>query len=557
MTQHELQQYLQTRFPKEDESVDWKNWQSLKQNISGRSGEDAVSYLSAIANMEGGHLVIGADDALQVVGIQDLESYTAENAKSRILGNCHNLPSEGLDIAEYITSDTNSRLWIIDIPKHLPRRPVTAHGKAWQRVGDSLCEMRPERHDAILREPLIGHDWSADICPDVTLESLGSTAISELKRRWSEKSGRPEFLSYSDSKALHALDLISPDGVTNAAVLLLGSEDLISKALPGAEILFEWRQDAGKTTHDYRAAWRKAFLIEYEEIWNTINARNLRVPFHEGLIQHEVFAFHEKSIREALMNAVAHRDYTKVDQSIFIKASPQAFLIESPGGFPPGVTIENVLDAHIWRNRRLMEVLEKIGMVERSGQGMDDIFGFTVADGKGFPDLTKSDDTAVRLSIPAVVIDPGFVKFVEQIINEKQVTLLPDDLFDLERIRMGEKPVDPSRVEQWAQLGIVEKVGKTSGMRFVLSHRYYKQERRLGVHTRLIGLSRDTKKALILEHLKRNARGSMSEFVEAFPDIKRSDITNLLQELRREKLIHYAGSVRKGYWMLNDKLSQN
>lgn len=550
MTHLELQQYLQNRFPKENESVDWKNWQSLKQNISGRTGEDTVSYISAIANMEGGHLVIGADDSLHVVGIQDLESYTAENAKSRILGNCHDLPSEGLDIAEYITSDTHLRLWILDIPKHLPRRPVTAHGKAWQRVGDSLCEMRPERHDTILREPLIGHDWSADICSEATLKSLDATAISELKRRWSEKSGRPEFLSYPDSKALHALDLISSDGVTNAAVLLLGSEDLILKTLPGAEILFEWRQEAGKTAHDYRAAWRKAFLIEYEEVWNTINARNLRVPFHEGLIQHEVFAFHEKSIREALMNAIAHRDYTKVDQSVFIKASPQAFFIESPGGFPPGVTIENVLDAHIWRNRRLMEVLEKIGMVERSGQGMDDIFGFTVADGKGFPDLAKSDDTAVRLSIPAAVIDPGFVKFVEQIINEKQITLLPDDLFDLERIRLGEKPVDPSRVEQWVQLGIVEKVGKTSGMRHILSHRYYKQERRLGEHTRLIGLSRDAKKALILEHLKRNSRGSMPEFMEAFPDIKRSDITNLLQELRRENRISYQGSSIGGYWIL-------
>lgn len=550
MTQYELQQYLQRRFPKEDESVDWKNWQSLHQNLTGRSGADAASYVSAIANMEGGHLVIGVDDSFQVVGIQDLDTYTAENAKLKILSKCLNLPSEGFDIVEYVADDTRFRVWIIDIPKHLCRRPVAAHDKTWQRLGDSLVEMRPERHEAIVHEAIVGHDWSSDICSEATLESLDSSAISELKRRWSEKSGRPEFLSYSNSKTLCNLDLIGSDGVTNAAVLLFGSENLISRVLPGAEILFEWRQEAGKITHDYRAAWRKAFLIEYDEIWNTINARNLRVPFHEGLIQREVFAFHEKSIREALMNAVAHRDYTKVDQSIFIKASPQVFFIESPGGFPPGVTIENVLNAHVWRNRRLMEVLEKIGMVERSGQGMDDIFGFTVADGKGFPDLTKSDDTAVRLSIPAAVIDPGFVKFVEQIINEKQVTLLPDDLFDLERIRMGEKPVDPSRVEQWVQIGIVEKVGKTSGTRYVLSHRYYKQERRLGMHTRLIGLSRDTKKALILEHLKRNTRGSMPEFVEAFPDIKRSDITNLLQELRRENKISHQGSIRAGYWIL-------
>ncbi len=410
--------------------------------------------------------------------------------------------------------------------------------------------MRPERHDAIVHEPIIGHDWSADICTEATMDDLDHDAITALKRRWAEKSRRPEYLTYSDKKTLHDLNLTHDDGITNAAVILLGSEELLAKALPGAEIIFEWRQEAGKTNHDFRDTWRDAFLIEYEEVWNAINARNLRVPFHEGLIQREVFAFHEKSIREALMNAVAHRDYTKIEQSIFIEASPEAFLIESPGGFPPGVTIDNVLTAHVWRNRRLMEVLDKIGMVERSGQGMDDIFRFTIADGKGFPDLSKSDKMAVRLNIPAVVIDPGFVKFLEQIVNERQVTLLPDSLFELERIREGKRPHDVSNVEQWVQLGIIEKVGKTSGMKYILSHRYYQQEKRLGMHTRLTGLSRDAKKALILEHLKRNKRGSMTEFLEAFPDSKRSDITNFLQELRREKKIEYQGAPRRGHWIL-------
>lgn len=47
---------------------------------------------------------------------------------------CTNLSSEGLDISEYITEDTQKTVWIIHIPKHLPRRPVYAHKKVWQRV---------------------------------------------------------------------------------------------------------------------------------------------------------------------------------------------------------------------------------------------------------------------------------------------------------------------------------------------------------------------------------------------------------------------------------------
>jgi ATP-dependent DNA helicase RecG len=59
MTAKDLQAWLQAHYPVENESHEWKEWRSLKQNISGHPGEDLVSYISAIANMEGGCIVIG------------------------------------------------------------------------------------------------------------------------------------------------------------------------------------------------------------------------------------------------------------------------------------------------------------------------------------------------------------------------------------------------------------------------------------------------------------------------------------------------------------------
>ncbi|MBE7444099.1 MAG: hypothetical protein HS132_02140 [Planctomycetia bacterium] len=58
---------------------------------------------------------------------------------------------------------------------------------------------------------------------------------------------------------------------------------------------------------------------------------------------------------------------------MFIKASPEEFIIESPGGFPSGITIENILYKTSWRNRSIAETFEKAGLAERSGQSMDDI----------------------------------------------------------------------------------------------------------------------------------------------------------------------------------------
>lgn len=87
---------------------------------------------------------------------------------------------EGLDIDEFVTDDTNRKVWVIHIPKHLPKRPVFAHNKAWQRIEDSLVEMTAERMSAILDEPIFSEtDWSAQIVADAMIEDLDEVAIAK------------------------------------------------------------------------------------------------------------------------------------------------------------------------------------------------------------------------------------------------------------------------------------------------------------------------------------------------------------------------------------------
>ena len=108
-TAQELQVWLRMQFPKEDERCEWKEWRSLKSNISGRKGEDLVSYISALANMDGGCVVVGAQDTtLAVTGIQDFADYTAENVLHRVLAKTPGLPSMGLRVQELCASDTGA-----------------------------------------------------------------------------------------------------------------------------------------------------------------------------------------------------------------------------------------------------------------------------------------------------------------------------------------------------------------------------------------------------------------------------------------------------------------
>ena len=94
-------------------------------------------------------------------------------------------------------------------------------------------------------------------------------------------------------------------------------------------------------------------------------------------------------MREALLNAVAHRDY-RLGGSVFVRQFSRRLEIVSHGGFPPGITPENILDQQNPRNRRLAEVLGKCGLIERSGQGMNLMVKTIIRHSKPLPDFAGS-----------------------------------------------------------------------------------------------------------------------------------------------------------------------
>jgi len=104
-----------------------------------------------------------------------------------------------------------------------------------------------------------------------------------------------------------------------------------------------------------------------------VNLRNDRQHYQEGLFVFDIPTFNERVVREALLNAVSHRNY-QMSGSVFVRQYKERLVIESPGGFPAGVTLENILDRQSPRNRRIAEILAKCGLVERSGQGMNLIY---------------------------------------------------------------------------------------------------------------------------------------------------------------------------------------
>jgi len=235
-----------------------------------------------------------------------------------------------------------------------------------------------------------------------------------------------------------------------------------------------------------------------------------------------------------------------------VRQYPRHLKVESPGGFPPGITPENILDRQYPRNRRIADLFAKCGLVERSGQGMNLIFEESIRNGKLPPDFTGTDRYQVNLTLWGQVQDPAFVLFLEKISRERGVSFTTQDFVVLDRVHRGLSVQDAlkGRASFLAETGVLESVGRGRGVRYVLSRHFYTMTGRKGVYTRKRGLDRETNKSLLEKHIhdNRDVGSKMEEFREVLPSHSRSQIQVLLRELIREGKVHAHGLTRAARW---------
>lgn len=304
MTASELQDWLRVRFPKEDERHEWKEWNSLKSNISGRKGDDLVSYVSALANMEGGCIVIGVQDkTLALTGIQDFADYTADNVVHRVLGKTPGLPSLGFRVEELCASDTGAVVWLVHVPRHAPRELVLAHDKAWQRDGDSLVELREDRRRAILTELIAGQDWSAHIVAGATLADLDPAAIAKARAKYTEKHQNErwaaEMADWSVEQFLAKAKMTTHGQLNRAALLLLGRAECVDWLSPQpAEIL--WKVPADRIALPFGPP----FVLTTTEVGQRIRNPNIKLFPETELLAVELPRYDAQVVLEGLHNCI-------------------------------------------------------------------------------------------------------------------------------------------------------------------------------------------------------------------------------------------------------------
>lgn len=415
MTENELRNYLINNFPIENEKCEWKEFKSLKNSVAGKEGDDIVSYISAIANMQGGHLVIGVkDETLEIVGIQDFAGYSINDIRYRINGNCTNLDIENFSVEEFKTLDTNKTIWIFKIPKHLFRLPVYAHKKTWQRIDDNLVAMTKSRLDAILTEIKINEDWSKEIIDQASIDDLDTEAIKKAKIEFIKRNPKykDEIGKWSDIDFLNKAKITIKGKITRTALILLGKEE--SEHYLNSTVKIRWNlKSLDNQDKDYEI-FSIPFLINIDEVYKKI--RNLKYRYlREGtLFPDEVLRYEPFIIRESLNNAIAHQDYTKGARINVVEFEDDHLVFSNYGSFLPKSVEEVVLNdtpEEVYRNPFLVEAMKNLDMIETQGGGIKKMFNFQKQRFFPLPDF-DFEDNKVKVTIIGKILDENFARIL-------------------------------------------------------------------------------------------------------------------------------------------------
>lgn len=505
--------------------------------------EKLVKYCAAMANEGGGTIVLGVTDRppRRVVGSLAFEQI--ERTKAGLIERLR----LRVDVDE--TQHPDGRVLVFQIPSRPIGMPIAIEGAYWMRGGEDLVPMTPDQLKRIFDES--GPDFSAEICPGATLEDIDPVAIEQFRQRWLRKSGNQALAGMPVRHLLADAELIDEESLTNAALVLLGTHRALGRYLAQAEVIFEYRSTEAAGPASQRIEYRQGFLAWYDKLWETINLRNDLQHFQDGLFMLDISTFSEASTREAILNAIGHRDYRN-HGSVIIRQYPRRLEIVSPGGFPPGITVENIIDRQSPRNRRLVDYFARCGLVERAGQGFNRIYEETILQAKPLPDFAHTDAYQVSLTMHGQMQDPQFLQFLEKIGNARTALFTTHELLVLDLVRREQavprelRPMLHSLVDE----GIIESLGRGRGVRCLLSRRYYQAAGKAGVYTRKKGLDRETNRQLLLKHIHDSGLegAPLHDLHQVLNFLSEPQVKYLLKGLRAEGKIQMQGFGPGARW---------
>ena len=418
--------------------------------------EHLVDAVVCLANGHGGVVLVGVDDGGRVTGARPRHgSYTDAHRLALMIAG-HTVPSCPVECS--ILSVDGADVLAIEIPAD---RPVTSTREGVYRRRGTDAHGRPVCvpflvHEIQSREATRGAlDYTALIVPEARWEDLDPLEIERVRRTVALNRGRADaaLLDLSDAEIVRALGLGEGGGergervdrIRVAALLMVGREDAIRRWVPNHEVAFQVLRGTRVSVNEF-VRW--PLVRTAEEFALRFDARNQEDELAVGMVRVGVPAHSPAGFREALHNALVHRDYTRAGAvHVQLRETGAAggagdeIEISNPGGFPDQVRLDNILVAPPRpRNPVLADAFKRIGLVERTGRGIDTIFEGQLRYGRQVPDYSRSTVATVQVILHDGPANVPITRLVaERDVPGRRLTL--DELLLLNSMAKTQEPM--------------------------------------------------------------------------------------------------------------------
>jgi len=447
-----------------------------------------VLAVVAMANTDGGMIYLGVEDSGQVTGL--LPRHRDANGLAALVAN-RTVPP--ISVRVTLLEEEGHTIAAIEVPKS-PRPVASSEGTLQRRrlgVDGRPAAVPFLPHEFATRASTLGLlDYSA-----LPVDGAGEDAIDPLER----ERLRQLIQRYQGDSALAGLADHELDGALGlsrqvdgrhvpsvAGLLLIGRESALRQHLPTHEVAFQVLDGTDVLVNEF---FRTPLLRTFERILDLLDARIVEEEVQDGLFRVAIPNVDRRALREALVNALTHRDYTRLG-AVHVRWETDVLSISNPGGFVEGVTADNLLVVEPRpRNPLLADAFKRVGLAERTGRGVDLIFKGLLRYGRPGPDYGRSDATTVVVRLSRAEADLPFVRLVLDVEKKAKTPIPLDALIVLARVR-DEKRIDIAQVaraiqkdesaaravvERLVELGLLEAHGVKRGRTYTLSATVYRE----------------------------------------------------------------------------------
>lgn len=490
---------------------------------------ELAKAVACLANGQGGILLVGVDDDGVVRGAKP--RHRTHTDPDRVAAVIQNHTEPGLPVAVRVEQVDGLDVILIDVPRADPGPVATKDGFFTKRVlnaaGHPECVPMTPHEVVSIGMVTRGMDYAASPARGATVGDLDPAEFDRF-RRMCATTGDRGMSSLSDLDLLRALGLVPvSDRISLGAVLLFGTSDAVHRWIPTAEFLF---QDLRRTPLAANDRIAGPLFAVAEELRRRIDERNSITELMAGLHRVEVSLIPQVTRREAVANAIVHRDYAELGPTQ-VQIGDATFTVANPGGFPPGVTVHNLLDQSRPRSPALADAFRRAGLVERRGKGVNEMFEQQLRAGRDAPDYSRTTPDSVIVSVPLGTADLDLIRFLVTFENESQRDFSLDELRVVHELRAGGSatgseltealglgpPVVRAAATTLVSLGILEARGNGRNRRFHLTARFYDLAEDRNAYVRIRGADPLQQERMILD------------YVAAYGSITRSQAAQLCQ----------------------------